>query len=200
MRSRKAIGPRYMVAQASARQNRTPPGHFPWRGSSSKIDDTDEKATEEKPTSKHICSNAARESACENTSIRPGSPSKGICPLITESLISVFMRDASTLGASVPLARAAPALGIPAPSCITACSPSASKPSSANTPCATHNLPPGANTRANSASEAGRDHTRFMTLLIYTRSKGLSPIRSEERFSGMACENRRQRSQDAPAQ
>ena len=38
--------------------------------------------------------------------------------------------------------------------------------SATNTPCATQSLPPGANTRANSANATGNDHARFKTLLI----------------------------------
>ena len=146
MRPFEASEPRYMVAHASANQNVAPPGHPPSRGPSPANGAMDEKETEEKPASKHICSNASHERAWEKTSIAPDSPTMPPC---------------------------------------------ASEPSSANTPCATQSLPPGANTRANSANAAGNDHARFTTLLMYTWSNDASSMQAWERLSGIAGEKRR---------
>ena len=180
-----------MVAQASARQNRAPLGLIPSRRSSLEIGDTDEKATEAKPASKHIRVNVTRERARENTSIESDSPTMGKCLHIADDLPSGCARAAPALAAFVSSPRAAPSPDPSALPPIAARSLCASTPSSTNTPCATHSLPPGVNTRANSASEAGIDHARFRTLLMYTRSKDPSSMQAWERFSGIAGKKRR---------
>ena len=180
-----------MVAHASARKNRAPQRGSRSRRSSLDTGDIDEKETEEKPVSKHIRSNVASERAWENTSSDPVPPAAGMHLLNAEALPSGAERTAPALGAAASFPRAAPSPGTSAPPPIAARSLCASSPSSANTPCATHSLPPGASTRANSASNAGIDHARFKTLLIYTRSNTAFPIPAPERFSGSACEKRK---------
>ena len=161
MRRFETSEPRYMVAHASASQNVAPPGHSPSHGSSPASGAMDEKETEEKPASKHICSNTAHERAWEKASIELDSPTMVACPLNAESRPPRCARGAPTAGTPTSFPSAASA-----PSPITAGPPCASKSPTANTPCATQSLPPGANTRANSANATGNDHARFKTLLI----------------------------------
>ena len=186
MRRFETSEPRYMVAHASASQKVAPPGHSPSHGSSQASGAMDEKETEEKPASKHIRSNEAHERAWEKISIEPDSPTMDACPLNAESRPPRCARGAPAPGNPTSFPSAASA-----PSPITARSPCASKSSPANTPCATQSLPPGANTRANSANATGNDHARFKTLLIYTKSIDASSMQAWERFSGIAGEKRR---------
>lgn len=127
-----------MVAHASASQNVAPPGHSPSHGSSPASGAMDEKETEEKPASKHICSNTAHERAWEKTSIELDSPTMVACPLNAESRPPRCARGAPTAGTPTSFPSAASA-----PSPITAGPPCASKSPTANTPCATQSLPPG---------------------------------------------------------